>query len=80
MCFIASVHSAIFNLSPCSLLLTTFCLQDPPTVVACVCIHLTCRWKGIEIPLSVDGKPWWQYIDKTVTLEQLNGVQYCVEW
>ncbi|XP_064397891.1 cyclin-T1-like isoform X2 [Halichondria panicea] len=66
------LSQAAYFMSQNSLLLTTFCLQDPPTVVACVCIHLTCRWKGIEIPLSVDGKPWWQYIDKTVTLEQLN--------
>lgn len=32
-----------------SQLLTTFCLEYPPTVVACMCIHLTCAWKGLEV-------------------------------
>lgn len=56
-----------------SLHLTTFCLQYSPPVVACVCIHLACKWSNWEIPVSTDGKHWWEYVDPTVTLELLDG-------
>lgn len=59
--------------SSCSLHLTTFCLQYRPTVVACVCIHLACKWSNWEIPVSTDGKHWWEYVDRTVTLQLLDG-------
>lgn len=36
-CFIFSLH------------LTTMCLQYPPTVVACVCIHLASKWADYEV-------------------------------
>ncbi|KAF6733376.1 Cyclin-T2 [Oryzias melastigma] len=49
-----------------SLHLTTFCLQHRPTVVACVCIHLACKWSNWEIPVSTDGKNWWEYVDRTI--------------
>nr|XP_020447901.1 cyclin-T2-like isoform X2 [Monopterus albus] len=55
-----------------SLHLTTFCLQYRPTVVACVCIHLACKWSNWEIPVSTDGKNWWEYVDRTVTLQLLD--------
>lgn len=57
-----------------SLHLTTMCLQYKPTVVACFCIHLACKWSNWEIPQSNEGKYWFYYVDKTVTqdlLEQL---------
>ena len=41
--------------------------------VACVCIHLSCHWKGIDIPRSSDGKNWWEYIDQTINKEKLDG-------
>lgn len=64
---------------PCSSLhLTTFCLQYSPPVVACVCIHLACKWSNWEIPVSTDGKHWWEYVDATVTLELLDGT--CRGW
>uniref|UniRef100_A0A8C6UIZ4 Cyclin-like domain-containing protein n=1 Tax=Neogobius melanostomus TaxID=47308 RepID=A0A8C6UIZ4_9GOBI len=56
-----------------SLHLTTFCLQHRPTVIACVCIHLACKWSNWEIPVSTDGKHWWEYVDTTVTLQLLDG-------
>lgn len=56
-----------------SLHLTTFSLQYTPPVVACVCIHLACKWSNWEIPVSTDGKHWWEYVDGTVTLELLDG-------
>ncbi|XP_062871116.1 cyclin-T1 [Trichomycterus rosablanca] len=55
-----------------SLHLTTFCLQYCPTVVACVCIHLACKWSNWEIPVSTDSKHWWEYVDPTVTLQLLD--------
>ncbi|MBN3324759.1 CCNT2 protein, partial [Atractosteus spatula] len=59
-----------------SLHLTTFCLQYKPTVIACVCIHLACKWSNWEIPVSTDGKHWWEYVDKTVTLELLDELTH----
>uniref|UniRef100_A0AAZ1XIP2 Cyclin-like domain-containing protein n=1 Tax=Oreochromis aureus TaxID=47969 RepID=A0AAZ1XIP2_OREAU len=56
--------------------LTTFCLQYRPTVVACVCIHLACKWSKWEIPVSTDGKHWWEYVDRTVTLQLLNELTH----
>uniref|UniRef100_A0A8D0HHH9 Cyclin-T1 n=1 Tax=Sphenodon punctatus TaxID=8508 RepID=A0A8D0HHH9_SPHPU len=59
-----------------SLHLTTFCLQYTPPVVACVCIHLACKWSNWEIPVSTDGKHWWEYVDGTVTLELLDELTH----
>ncbi|XP_072553398.1 cyclin-T1 isoform X2 [Salminus brasiliensis] len=59
-----------------SLHLTTFCLQYSPTVVACVCIHLACKWSNWEIPVSTDGKHWWEYVDPKVTLELLDELTH----
>ncbi|XP_022252172.1 cyclin-T2-like [Limulus polyphemus] len=54
-----------------SLHLTTMCLQYRPTFVACVCIHLACKWSSWEIPKSSEGKEWFWYVDKSVTSELL---------
>ncbi|KYB26727.1 hypothetical protein TcasGA2_TC031193 [Tribolium castaneum] len=54
-----------------SLHLTTMCLQYKPTVVACFCIHLACKWSSWEIPLSTEKKEWFLYVDPTVTAELL---------
>ncbi|XP_034549689.1 cyclin-T2a [Notolabrus celidotus] len=59
-----------------SLHLTTFCLQYKPTVIACVCIHLACKWSNWEIPVSTDGKHWWVYVDGSVTLELLDELTH----
>ncbi|XP_028927357.1 cyclin-T2 isoform X1 [Ornithorhynchus anatinus] len=59
-----------------SLHLTTFCLQYRPTVIACVCIHLACKWSNWEIPVSTDGKHWWEYVDPSVTLELLDELTH----
>ncbi|KAK0077831.1 hypothetical protein PV325_003403 [Microctonus aethiopoides] len=47
------------------------CLQYKPTVVACFCIHLACKWSNWEIPQSNEGKYWFWYVDRTVTAELL---------
>ncbi|XP_074107275.1 uncharacterized protein LOC141532717 [Cotesia typhae] len=54
-----------------SLHLTTMCLQYKPTVVACFCIHLACKWSNWEIPQSNEGKSWFWYVDRSVTSELL---------
>ncbi|XP_017771977.1 PREDICTED: cyclin-T2 isoform X2 [Nicrophorus vespilloides] len=54
-----------------SLHVTTMCLQFKPTVVACFCIHLACKWSNWEIPLSNEKKEWFSYVDSTVTAELL---------
>merc|ERR1719187_2502667 len=54
-----------------SLHLTTMCLRYPPTIVACVCIHLACIWSKYQIPVSGEGKDWWLYVDPEATLDQL---------
>ncbi|XP_039290317.1 cyclin-T2 [Nilaparvata lugens] len=59
-----------------SLHLTTMCLQYKPTLVACFCIHLAVRWSNWEIPESNEGRPWFYYVDSSVTqeaLERLTG-------
>ncbi|XP_076229865.1 uncharacterized protein LOC116428887 isoform X2 [Nomia melanderi] len=54
-----------------SLHLTTMCLQYKPTVVACFCIHLACKWSNWEIPQSTEGKHWFWYVDRSVTSDLL---------
>ncbi|GJQ81412.1 putative domain present in cyclins, TFIIB and Retinoblastoma [Trypoxylus dichotomus] len=54
-----------------SLHLTTMCLQYKPTVVACFCIHLVCKWSNWEIPLSNEKREWFSYVDSTVTADLL---------
>jgi len=35
-----------------SLHLTSLCLQHTPTIVACVCIHLACKWSSFEVLIT----------------------------
>ena len=80
--FLHTLHTLITYAYPhtlYSLHLTTFCLQYKPTVIACVCIHLACKWSNWEIPVSTDGKHWWEYVDNSVTLELLDGeIEWCI--
>uniref|UniRef100_A0A671SCB2 Cyclin-T2-like n=1 Tax=Sinocyclocheilus anshuiensis TaxID=1608454 RepID=A0A671SCB2_9TELE len=70
------VRGRCFQLLLFLLHLTTFCLQHKPTVVACVCIHLACKWSNWEIPVSSDGKHWWEYVDRSVTLQLLDDLTH----
>merc|ERR1712012_1395970 len=54
-----------------SLHLTTMCLRYPPTVVACVCIHLACVWSKYKIPVSAENKPWYSYVDNNANMDQI---------
>ncbi|XP_065331982.1 cyclin-T1 isoform X2 [Cloeon dipterum] len=57
-----------------SLHLTTMCLQHPPSVVACLCIHLASKWSNWEIPVSHEGNPWHHYVDPNVTPELMESL------
>ncbi|XP_057334281.1 cyclin-T1-like [Microplitis mediator] len=52
--------------------LTTMCLEYRSSVIACLCIYIACKWTDWEIPISIDGKYWFWYIDPSVTIELLN--------
>ena len=41
----------------------------PPTIVACVCIHLACKWSKYEIPISAQNKAWYSYVDNTANID-----------
>lgn len=47
------------------------CLRYSPTIVACVCIHLACKWSNYKIPMSAQNREWFTYVDPTATLELL---------
>jgi len=53
-----------------SLHLTTFCIQYKPTVVACVCIYVSCLWANYNIPETA-GRNWYEFIDNTANKKQL---------
>lgn len=54
-----------------SLHLTTMCLQYKPTIVACVCIHLACKWSNYMIQPCTEGHDWFYYVDRSITLRLL---------
>ncbi|KAF8788735.1 Cyclin-T like protein [Argiope bruennichi] len=54
-----------------SLHMTTMCLQYKPTIVACVCIHLACKWSSYMIEKCSEGRDWFFYVDKDVTWDLL---------
>lgn len=55
-----------------SLHLTKLSLQYKPTVIACFSFDLACRWCRWKIPLSDEGKPWFSYVDKSVTSQLMD--------
>jgi len=57
-----------------SLHLTTFCIEEKPTVIACVCIYVACKWTSYEIPETHDKKRWWEYMDSNITLEKIEDM------
>lgn len=50
------------------------CLRYPPTIVACVCIHLACKWSKYRIPLSAQNKEWFSYIDNEASHDLLESL------
>ncbi|KAH3730879.1 hypothetical protein DPMN_056878 [Dreissena polymorpha] len=63
-----------YYLATNSLHMTTFCLQYRPTVVACVCMYLACKWAKYMIPKSNEGKEWFYYVDPSVTKELIEDL------
>jgi hypothetical protein len=62
---------ASYYLATNSLHLTPMCLRYTPTIVACFCIHLACKWSNYKIPLSAQNKEWYVYVDPAATHEIL---------
>ena len=50
------------------------CLRYKPTLVACVCIHLACKWSKYKIPLSAHNKEWFEYVDPKASMELLEAL------
>lgn len=57
-----------------SLHLTPFGVLYGPTVVAAMCIYLSCKWSNYETLMSSDGRPFWEYMDDRITEELLNEI------
>ena len=51
------------------------CLRYPPTIVACVCIHLACEWSKYRIPMSNQGKEWFKYVDPNASMNLLERLK-----
>ena len=58
-----------------SLHLTTFCLQYPPTIIAALCIYLSCKYIRCSLPANTD-QPWWAEIDPNANEELLTRLAY----
>ncbi|KAK0157236.1 hypothetical protein PV328_011709 [Microctonus aethiopoides] len=54
-----------------SLHFTTLWLQYPPHIIGCFALYFIFKWSHLEIPLSTDGKPWYSYVDESITEEIL---------
>ncbi|XP_033230451.1 uncharacterized protein LOC117181658 isoform X2 [Belonocnema kinseyi] len=65
------LSSTCYLMASNSLHLTMMCLQYSPKVVACFCIHLASKWSNYQIQISRDGRPWYTYVDRSVTEELL---------
>ncbi|XP_063283341.1 cyclin-T2-like [Pelobates fuscus] len=66
---------ACYLMATSCLHVTTLCLQYKPAVLACLSIHMACKWSRCEMPVSTKGKLWWQCVDQSVSpelLEQLS--------
>ena len=51
---------------------STLCLRVKPSVVAAICIHMTCGWSRCDIMDETDGKQWFEYFDPTITRQMLD--------
>jgi hypothetical protein len=62
---------ACFYIATNQLHLTTFCIKYPPKLIAAFCVYVGSLWAKWEIPLSIQGQPFYYYIDKNITLDML---------
>jgi len=60
-----------YGLATSTLYYTTMTLQYPATVVACVCVHVASKYRSVTLPESPEGRPWFYFADKTLTMERL---------
>lgn len=59
-------HTAYYVASN-SLILTNFSIKYSCDKVACFCIYLACKWTGLKIPHSNEGRDWFQYVNPDIT-------------
>ena len=43
------IHKSTESRTYYSLHLAMICMKYKPTYIACMCIHLACKWSGIEV-------------------------------
>lgn len=58
-----------------SLLVTAWCVQYRPELVACAVMHVTCQQLGVSLLPFRDGLPWYVQIEPTATIEQLDRMR-----
>jgi len=54
-----------------SFYLTPFCILYKPVVVASMCIYLSMKWTRMELPDSIDCRPFWKYMNPKIEEETL---------
>lgn len=53
-------------------LLSPLCLQYSPSVVACVCVQVACKWFDEHVSVSSKEKCWWKDVAPTLTSQLLD--------
>lgn len=71
----AQFTSNAYAIANWSLLVTIWCVQYQPELVACAVIHVTCKQLGVWLPLSADGQPWYVQFAESATREQLDRMR-----
>ncbi|KAK0171470.1 hypothetical protein PV327_011249, partial [Microctonus hyperodae] len=62
-----------------SLHFTTLCIQYPPHIIGCFALYFVCKLSHLEIPLSTEGRPWYSYVNKSITEEILKQMMTTVQ-
>lgn len=57
-----------------SLILTNFCVKFSSEKIACFCIYLACKWTGLIIPTSSEGRQWYQYVKPDIVEQELEDI------
>lgn len=58
-----------------SLLVTAWCVQHRPELVACAVLHVTCQQLGVSLRTSGGASPWYVQIAASATIEQLDRMR-----
>ncbi|GBN04944.1 Cyclin-T2 [Araneus ventricosus] len=63
-----------YLLTTASIMVSTLCLQYKPRTVACVCVNLGARWSLVQIEPVSEERPWFYYVDPSLSTEGLNDL------